>query len=284
MLNISAMSFGALSANAIRALNKGARLGHFAHDTGEGSISRYHRELGSGYFGCRKIPVGVDCISPARHSAFSTPIELLEFIVRLRELSGGKPVGFKFSLGHPWEFFGICKAMMETGVAPDFIVVDGGEGGTGAAPIEFTDHIGTPLQEALMLVHNTLVGLNLRDQVRIGASAKIISGFDVARTLALGADWVQLGARIHVRARLHSIPALPYRLLPDRGHHPGSASPTRARGRRQGSARLQFPPQYAACAQGIDRRGRTDAPLPIRAASHRTPRFSSRNPSGRQSL
>jgi len=188
VLNISAMSFGALSANAIRALNKGARLGHFAHDTGEGSISRYHRELGSGYFGCRKIPVGVDCISPARHSAFSTPIELLEFIVRLRELSGSKPVGFKFSLGHPWEFFGICKAMMETGVAPDFIVVDGGEGGTGAAPIEFTDHIGTPLQEALMLVHNTLVGLNLRDQVRIGASGKIISGFDVARTLALGAD------------------------------------------------------------------------------------------------
>ncbi len=249
VFNISAMSFGALSANAVRALNKGAKLGGFAHDTGEGSISRYHREnggdliweVGSGYFGCRTpdgkfdpekfaeqartpqvkmveikisqgakpghggvlpgakvtpeiaeargVPVGVDCLSPARHSAFDTPLELLDFIVRLRELSGGKPIGFKFSLGHPWEFFGICKAMLETGVVPDFIVVDGGEGGTGAAPMEFTDHIGTPLQEALLLVHNTLVGLNLRDRIRIGASGKIITAFDLARTMALGADW-----------------------------------------------------------------------------------------------
>jgi glutamate synthase domain-containing protein 2 len=116
-------------------------------------------------------------------------LELLEFISRLRELSGGKPVGFKFSLGHPWEFFGICKAMLETGITPDFVVVDGGEGGTGAAPMEFTDHIGTPLQEALLLVHNTLTGLNLRDQIRLGASGKIISAFDIARTMALGADW-----------------------------------------------------------------------------------------------
>ena len=249
VFNISAMSFGALSANAVRALNKGARLGNFAHDTGEGSISRYHREHGgdliweiaSGYFGCRTpagkfdpekfatqarepqvkmieiklsqgakpghggvlpgakvtaeiaeargIPVGKDCLSPARHPAFATPLELMQFISLLRELSGGKPVGFKFSLGHPWEFFGICKAMVETGVTPDFIVVDGGEGGTGAAPIEFTDHLGTPLQEALLLVHNTLVGLNLRDRIRLGASGKIISAFDIARTLALGADW-----------------------------------------------------------------------------------------------
>jgi glutamate synthase domain-containing protein 2 len=249
VFNISAMSFGALSANAVRALNKGAELGGFAHDTGEGSISRYHREhrgdliweIGTGYFGCRTedgkfspekfavqardpqvkmieikisqgakpghggvlpgakvspeiaeargVSVGVDCISPARHSAFDTPLELLGFIVQLRELSGGKPVGFKFSLGHPWEFFGICKAMLETGVTPDFIVVDGAEGGTGAAPIEFTDHVGTPLQEALLLVHNTLVGLNLRDRIRLGASGKIISAFDLARTLALGADW-----------------------------------------------------------------------------------------------
>jgi glutamate synthase domain-containing protein 2 len=249
LFNISAMSFGALSPNAIRALNKGAKLGGFAHDTGEGSISRYHREhggdliweIGTGYFGCRTedgkfspekftlqardaqvrmieikisqgakpghggvlpgakvspeiaeargIPVGVDCISPARHSAFDTPLELLSFIVQLRELSGGKPVGFKFSLGHPWEFFGICKAMLETGVTPDFIVVDGAEGGTGAAPIEFTDHVGTPLQEALLLVHNTLVGIGLRDRIRIGASGKIISAFDLARMLALGADW-----------------------------------------------------------------------------------------------
>jgi glutamate synthase domain-containing protein 2 len=249
ILNISAMSFGALSANAIRALNSGAKQGGFAHDTGEGSISRYHREhggdliweLGSGYFGCRTedghfdaekfatqakdpqvkmieiklsqgakpghggvlpgpkvtpeiaeargVKVGEDCVSPPGHSAFSTPLEMIQFIAELRRLSGGKPVGFKFALGHPWEFFGICKAMLETGDGPDFIVVDGGEGGTGAAPVEFTDHVGTPLQEGLMLVHNTLVGLNLRDKVRIGASGKIVSAFDIARTLAFGADW-----------------------------------------------------------------------------------------------
>ncbi|MBL6750101.1 MAG: FMN-binding glutamate synthase family protein [Nevskia sp.] len=249
LLNISAMSFGALSANAIRALNRGAKLGGFAHDTGEGSISHYHAEyggdliweLGSGYFGCRSedghfdagkfaaqarspqvrmvevklsqgakpghggvlpgakvtpeiartrgVAVGRDCVSPALHSAFATPLELLEFVARLRELSGGKPAGFKFSLGHPWEFFGICKAMLESGLKPDFIVVDGGEGGTGAAPLEFADHVGTPLQEALLLVHNTLVGLNLREGIRLGASGKIITAFDMARTLALGADW-----------------------------------------------------------------------------------------------
>jgi len=114
---------------------------------------------------------------------------MMQFIARMRELSGGKPAGFKFALGHPWEFFGICKAMLESGILPDFIVVDGGEGGTGAAPLEFTDHIGTPLQEALLLVHNTLVGLNLRDKIRIGASGKVISAFDLARTLAMGADW-----------------------------------------------------------------------------------------------
>ena len=249
VLNISAMSFGALSANAIRSLNRGAKLGGFAHDTGEGSISRYHREyggdliweIGSGYFGCRTeegrfdpekfatqaqapqvkmvelklsqgakpghggvlpgpkvtaeiaeargVRIGQDCVSPARHSAFSTPLELLQFVARMRELSGGKPAGFKFSLGHPWEFFAICKAMQESGLTPDFIVVDGGEGGTGAAPVEFADHIGTPLQEALLLVHNTLVGLDLRSRIRLGASGKVVSAFDVARTLALGADW-----------------------------------------------------------------------------------------------
>jgi glutamate synthase domain-containing protein 2 len=249
LLNISAMSFGALSANAIRALNRGAKLGDFAHDTGEGSISPYHREhggdliweVGSGYFGCRTaegrfdadkfaiqardpqvkmveiklsqgakpghggmlpgakvtaeiayargVPVGVDCISPARHTAFATPIELLQFVAQLRELSEGKPAGIKFSLGHPWEYFALCKAMLETGITPDFIVVDGGEGGTGAAPLEFSDHIGTPLQEALLLVHNTLVGLRLREKIRIGASGKVISAFDIARLLAMGADW-----------------------------------------------------------------------------------------------
>ncbi|WP_122499810.1 FMN-binding glutamate synthase family protein [Pseudomonas viridiflava] len=249
IFNISAMSFGSLSANAIRALNKGAKLGNFAHDTGEGSISPYHREhggdltweLGSGYFGCRTadgrfdpekfaaqatnpqvrmieikmsqgakpghggilpkhkvtqeiadtrgIPLGEDCISPSRHSAFSTPFELMQFIAQLRELSGGKPVGFKFCLGHPWEFMGIAKAMLDTGIYPDFIVVDGTEGGTGAAPVEFTDHMGTPMREALLFVHNTLVGLNLRDQIRLGASGKIVSAFDIASVLAIGADW-----------------------------------------------------------------------------------------------
>jgi glutamate synthase domain-containing protein 2 len=249
VFNISAMSFGSLSANAIRALNRGAKLGNFAHDTGEGSISAYHREhggdliweLGSGYFGCRRangtfdpdrfaeqarseqvrmieiklsqgakpghggilpsskvtaeiaatrgVPMGQDCVSPARHTAFATPRELMDFIVRLRELSGGKPVGFKLCLGHPWEFMGIVKAMLETEVLPDFIVVDGKEGGTGAAPVEFTDHIGVPLREALLFVHNTLVGTNLRDRIRIGASGKIVSAFDIACVLALGADW-----------------------------------------------------------------------------------------------
>ncbi|MFM2398880.1 MAG: hypothetical protein RL341_1037 [Pseudomonadota bacterium] len=249
VFNISAMSFGALSANAIRALNKGAKMGSFMHDTGEGSISQYHREfggdlvweIGSGYFGCRNadgtfseekfthnardpqvkmieiklsqgakpghggvlpgakvtpeiaaargVEVGKDCVSPAAHSAFSTPLEFMAFIARLRELSGGKPVGFKLAIGHPWEFFAIVKAMQATGITPDFIVVDGSEGGTGAAPVEFTDHVGVPLQEALLLVHNTLVGVNLRDRVKIGAAGKIVTAFDVARTLAIGADW-----------------------------------------------------------------------------------------------
>ena len=249
VFNISAMSFGALSSNAILALNEGAKRGNFFHDTGEGSISRYHRqnggdlvwEIGSGYFGCRNaegkfdadrftenaaldqvkmieiklsqgakpghggvlpgakvspeiaaargVPVGTDCISPARHSAFATPIELLEFIARLRQLSGGKPVGFKLAIGHPWEWFAIVKAMLKTGIAPDFIVVDGGEGGTGAAPLEFTDHVGAPLREVLMLVHNTLVGVNLRSQICIGSSGKIVTAFDMARTIATGADW-----------------------------------------------------------------------------------------------
>ncbi len=249
VFNISAMSFGSLSANAIRALNEGAKRGQFYHDTGEGSISRYHREhggdlvweIGSGYFGCRDadgrfdperfaaqavdpqvkmielklsqgakpgqggilpgpkvtaeiseargVPVGEDCISPAAHSSFDTPIGLLQFIDRLRELSGGKPTGFKLAIGHPWEWFAIAKAMQETGLTPDFIVVDGAEGGTGAAPLEFTDHVGVPMREGLMLVHNTLVGLGLREQVSVAAAGKIVTAFDVARTLALGADW-----------------------------------------------------------------------------------------------
>ncbi|MBL1267080.1 MAG: FMN-binding glutamate synthase family protein [Halomonas sp.] len=249
VLNISAMSFGSLSGNAIEALNAGAGKGGFYHDTGEGSISRYHRrhggdlvwEIGSGYFGCRhddgsfneerfaanacndqvkmieiklsqgakpghggilpaakvtaeiaearEVPMGQDVISPAAHSAFSTPLELMAFITRLRSLSGGKPIGFKLAIGHPWEWFAIVKAMLETGERPDFIVVDGGEGGTGAAPLEFINRIGVPLTEAVTLVHNTLVGAGLREEIRIGAAGKIMSGFHIARTMALGADW-----------------------------------------------------------------------------------------------
>ena len=188
ILNISGMSFGALSPNAVKALNRGAALGRFAHDTGEGSISTHHREHGgdliwqiaSGYFGCR---------TAARHSAFTNPVELLEFLVRLRHLSGGKPVGIKLCVGHPAEWFSLVKAMLQTGITPDFVVVDGAEGGTGAAPIEFADHVGMPLRDGLRLVHNSLVGAGLRDQIKIGASGKVISAFDIARCLALGADW-----------------------------------------------------------------------------------------------
>ncbi len=249
VFNISAMSFGSLSANAILALNEGAKRGGFSHDTGEGSISPYHRrgggdivwEVASGYFGCRTengrfdpdkfaaqaasdqvrmieiklsqgakpghggilpaekvsreiaetrgVPMGRDCVSPPSHSAFSTPLEMMDFITTLRTLSGGKPVGFKLCLGHPWEFMGIVKAMLQTGVYPDFIVVDGGEGGTGAAPAEFSDHIGTPMREGLLFVHNTLVGAGLRDQIKVGVAGKIVSAFDIASVMAIGADW-----------------------------------------------------------------------------------------------
>ena len=249
VFNISAMSFGSLSANAIRALNGGAKRGGFYHDTGEGSVSPYHREaggdlvweIGSGYFGCRDadgrfdperfarvardsqirmvelklsqgakpghggvlpaakvsreisetrgVPMGVDCVSPARHSVFDTPVGLLRFVAQMRQLSGGKPAGFKLAIGHPWEWFGIAKAMHETGLLPDFIVVDGAEGGTGAAPAEFIDHVGVPMHEALLLVHNTLVGLGLRDRIKLGAAGQVVSAIDLARTLALGADW-----------------------------------------------------------------------------------------------
>src|SRR6202008_3949501 len=130
-----------------------------------------------------------DCISPASHSAFATPIEMMQFIERLRNLSGGKPTGFKLCIGHPWEWFAIAKAMLASGITPDFIVVDGAEGGTGAAPLEFSDHVGAPLREALLLVHNTLVGAGLRGEIRIGAAGKVITAFDIARACAMGADW-----------------------------------------------------------------------------------------------
>ncbi len=249
ILNISAMSFGALSPNAIRALNLGARKGGFAHDTGEGGFSPYHAEhggdiiweIGSGYFGARNpdgsfsperfaetaalpqirmvelklsqgakpghggvlpaakvsaeiaatrgVPMGQDCVSPPRHSAFSTPIEMMRFVAEMRRLSGGKPAGFKLCIGQPHEFLAICKAMLETGELPDFIVVDGAEGGTGAAPLEFMDHLGMPLREGLSFAHSALVGTGLRERIRLGASGKIASAFDIARAMALGADW-----------------------------------------------------------------------------------------------
>ena len=137
----------------------------------------------------RGVPVGVDCVSPASHSAFGTPTELMHFVARLRELSGGKPTGFKLCIGHPWEWFAIVKAMLQTGITPDFIVVDGTEGGTGAAPLEFIDHVGSPLQEGLILVHNSLRGAGLRSQIMIGCAGKVVSAFDIARLMALGANW-----------------------------------------------------------------------------------------------
>jgi len=253
LYNISAMSFGALSGNAISALNRGARKGGFAHDTGEGGISRYHRagggdliyQVASGYFGCRNddgsfseekfaaisadpqikmveiklsqgakpghggmlpaskisaeiaeargIPMGVDCISPPAHSTFSTPVGLMEFVARLRALSGGKPVGFKLCIGHRREFLGMVKAMLKTGIRPDFIVIDGAEGGTGAAPVEFANRVGMPMLEGLTFVHNALRGAGIRNEIRLGVAGKIVSAFDIARALALGADWCNSG-------------------------------------------------------------------------------------------
>ncbi len=249
VLNISAMSFGALSARAIEALNKGAKLGNFYHDTGEGGISSYHLlhggdlvwEIGSGYFGCRNsdgtfnaelfaagaqrpevkmteiklsqgakpghggllpgakvteeiarirvVPVGEDCLSPRGHSAFSTPVELIQFAAYMRELSGGKPVGIKLCVGQIHEVLAIMKAMLKTGIYLDYIVVDGGEGGTGAAPLELSDHVGMPLIEGLITVRNALVGTGLRSKVRLAASGKVSSAAGLARNLAIGADW-----------------------------------------------------------------------------------------------
>jgi len=247
ILNISAMSFGALSKNAVIALNQGAKMGGFSHNTGEGGVSPYHLQggdlvwqVGTGYFGCRdkdgkfspdsfsdhsgreqikmieiklsqgakpghggilpaakltaeiakirEVPMGHDVDSPPGHTAFSNPLELLEFIAQLRELSGGKPVGFKLCVGKRREFIAICKAMHETGIVPDFITVDGGEGGTGAAPMEFSNHIGTPLVEGLIFVHNVLVGYDLRKKVKVISSGKMTSGFGLVKRLALGAD------------------------------------------------------------------------------------------------
>lgn len=248
LLNISAMSYGSLSSNAILALNGGAKRGGFAHNTGEGGLSPYHLQpggdviwqIGTGYFGARDaqgrfsddefakravldqvkmievklsqgakpghggilpaskltreiaeirgVPMGADVLSPPAHTAFDSPIGLLEFVTRLRERSGGKPVGFKLCVGRKSEFLGVCKAMLETGLRPDFITVDGAEGGTGAAPLEFSNRVGVPLTEGLVFVHNALVGIGLRSEIRVIASGKVSTGFDIARLVAIGAD------------------------------------------------------------------------------------------------
>ena len=249
LLNISSMSFGAISPNAIMAMNAGAKADGFAHWTGEGGLSSYHLkhggdlvwQIGTGYFGCRdengnfeaesfaeqavlsqvkmielkisqgakpghggvlpaakvtpeiaktrRVPMGQDVISPPGHSAFSTPRELCEFIGKLRELSGGKPVGFKLCIGQPREFLSVCKAMLETGILPDFINVDGTEGGTGAAPLEFTNSLGAPLVEGLIFVHNSLVGCGLRKKIKIACAGKVTSAAHILRNVAIGADW-----------------------------------------------------------------------------------------------
>jgi len=249
-LNISAMSFGALSKNAISALNKAAKQGAFSHNTGEGGISSYHLvggadlvwQIGTGYFGCRDkqgnfdadkfterasydvvkmieiklsqgakpghggilpaakltqeiadirhVPMGQDVVSPPAHSAFDSPVGLLEFVEKLRELSGAKPVGFKLCIGDTVEFLSIVKAMLETGITPDFITIDGGEGGTGAAPIELTNSVGMPLRDALIFVNNALIGAGLREHIRIIASGKALSAFHMLRLMALGADTI----------------------------------------------------------------------------------------------
>ena len=247
ILNISAMSYGSLAANAVTALNKGAAKGGFAHNTGEGGISSFHRQggdliwqIGTGYFGCRSkdggfdrglfkekaslpevkmievklsqgakpghggilpagkvtpeiaairgVPMGQDVLSPPAHKTFDTPIGLMEWIQELREASGGKPIGFKLCVGKRREFISLCKAMIETGISPDFIAVDGGEGGTGAAPLEFSNHIGSPLKDSLIFVYNCLVGFNLKPKIKIMAGGKITSGFEIVSYLALGAD------------------------------------------------------------------------------------------------
>ncbi|WP_037570203.1 FMN-binding glutamate synthase family protein [Phaeacidiphilus oryzae] len=249
LLNVSAMSFGALSANAVLALNRGAALGGFAHDTGEGGLSEYHQrhggdlvwEIGTGYFGCRtpdggfdrarfaekatrdqvkcvslklsqgakpgiggvlpgekvtaeiarvrEVPEGRTVVSPSYHQVFSTPRELVRFVAEMRELAGGKPAGFKLCVGSRQEFLAVCKAMLDEDTTPDFIIVDGSEGGTGAAPLEFADHLGSPLTEGLITVHNALVGVGLRDRIKIGAGGKVATGADIVKRMVQGADF-----------------------------------------------------------------------------------------------
>lgn len=249
LFNVSAMSFGSLSKNAVMALNGGASIGKFAHNTGEGGISKYHDkhngdliyQIGTGYFGCRakdgnfspelfkqrtakanvkmieiklsqgakpghggilpakkvtqeiaeirNIEAGKDVLSPPYHKAFKTPMELVHFIKQCRDLSGGKPIGFKLCIGQKVEFVALCKAMVETGIRPDFIAIDGAEGGTGAAPVEFSNSVGMPYREALSFAYNALIGFGIKKEIKLIAAGKIVSGFDIFRAISLGADF-----------------------------------------------------------------------------------------------
>jgi glutamate synthase domain-containing protein 2 len=304
LFNISAMSFGSLSANAIMAMNAGAKKGGFAHNTGEGGISQYHREfgadliwqIGTGYFGCRTkdgkfdpelfakqaaddqvkmielklsqgakpghggvlpavkvsreiaeargIPEGEECISPAAHSAFSTPIGLLEFISTLRELSGGKPVGFKLCVGDALELLSVFKAMLESGLLPDFITVDGAEGGTGAAPLEFCDHLGTPLYDGLFFVQNALVGIGLRDKAENCRQRQENNQCGDCKCHGTRRGLVQFGSGFHVRDWLHSSPTLPHKRLSGRSYDAGQATATRTGRDRKNRPSLQLSSQH----------------------------------------
>ena len=248
LLNISAMSYGSLSQNAILALNGAALDGNFAHNTGEGGLSQYHLEhggdliwqVGTGYFSCRNpdgsfsaqnfeknarhpnvkmielklsqgakpshggilpakkvtreiseirgVPMNQDVVSPPAHSEFTTPVGMLEFVAQMRKLSGGKPVGIKLCLGKRREFMALCKAMVKTGIYPDYISIDGGEGGTGAAPLEFSNYVGYPGIDALVFVHHCLLGFGLRGKIKIFCSGKVTTAFGMLKRLALGAD------------------------------------------------------------------------------------------------
>ena len=310
------MSFGALSPNAIRALNSGAKKGGFAHDTGRGRLQRLSPRKRRRHRSGRSAPaISAAATATARSAPTNSPkarsttgqdgraqaqpgrqarpwrraagrqghgrdrrgarragrrrLHLAGAAFGVRDadrddaihrqharLSGGKPAGFKLCIGHPWEFLAICKAMLETGIYPDFIVIDGKEGGTGAAPLEFVDHLGMPLREGLNFVHNALIGINARDRIKLGAAGKIVSAFDIARAMALGADWCNAARGFMFALGCIQSQSLPHRPLPDRRRDPGPHPPARAGGRRQVRARLQFPPRHAGGARRAGRGGR----------------------------
>ena len=344
LLNVSAMSFGSLSRNAILALNSGAREGGFYHNTGEGGLSPYHLrpggdlcwQIGTGYFGCRddhgrfdpdafaerasndsvklieiklsqgakpghggilparkitpeiaeirRVPMGKDVNSPPAHSAFRTPRQMLEFIGMLRERSGGKPVGIKLCVGNPAELFGLAMAMHETGLHPDFISVDGGEGGTGAAPLEFSNSIGSPLTEGLVLAHNVLVGYGLRDEITLIASGKILTGFDMAKRIAAGADLCS-----SARGFMFALGCIQARRCNENDCPVGVATQdshlVRGPGRRrQGAARRQLPARHRRGLPRAARRGGPPPPARPRALAHPTARLGHRGEDLRRDL